>query len=241
MEQQIRFCTTSDGVRIAYAVIGADRPRLPVVWCGWWQHLQMDWEREEARRSWEPLARHRPVIWFSRRGCGLSDREIADFFLRSQVLDLDAVISHLALERCFLIGNGPGGPPAIAYAVTNPGRVLRLALFDTYYLGPKITTPERQEAFLSLIRAHWGLGSKTLIDIFIPGAEPEVERFFLRYQREVASAENVAEMLRELYNTDVSELLGQVNVPTLILHRTGSRAMPFNQGREMAALRRPRQ
>src|SRR3972149_1711994 len=42
MEQQIGFCTTSDGVRIAYATLG-DGPPLVYV-CGWPGHLGLGWE-----------------------------------------------------------------------------------------------------------------------------------------------------------------------------------------------------
>ena len=42
MEQQIRFCTTSDGVRIAYATVGEGPPVIRVL--GWFTHLEMEWQ-----------------------------------------------------------------------------------------------------------------------------------------------------------------------------------------------------
>ena len=41
MEQEIRFCTTSDGVRIAYATIGAGPPLVRAR--GWFTHLELEW------------------------------------------------------------------------------------------------------------------------------------------------------------------------------------------------------
>jgi hypothetical protein len=40
MEQQIRFCTSSDGVRIAYATVGQGPPLVRAL--GWFTHLEVE-------------------------------------------------------------------------------------------------------------------------------------------------------------------------------------------------------
>jgi hypothetical protein len=41
MEQQIHFCTTEDGVRIAYATVGEGPPLVKAA--NWLNHLEFDW------------------------------------------------------------------------------------------------------------------------------------------------------------------------------------------------------
>jgi DNA-binding CsgD family transcriptional regulator len=75
-----------------------------------------------------------------------------------------------------------------------------------------------------------------LADVWLPGADADTRDRFARLQRAAATPEVAAAMLDAVYRTDVRELLPQVRAPALVLHRRGDRAMPFAQGRELAAL-----
>lgn len=57
MEQQIRFCTTSDGVRIAYATIGEGPPLVAVSL--FFGHLQFEWNDPDVSAFWQALAKGR--------------------------------------------------------------------------------------------------------------------------------------------------------------------------------------
>ena len=50
-----------------------------------------------------------------------------------------------------------------------------------------------------------------------------------------ASPEDAARNFVSTGNFDVSALLGQVTVPTLVLHARGDASVPFEQGRRLAA------
>jgi DNA-binding CsgD family transcriptional regulator len=54
-------------------------------------------------------------------------------------------------------------------------------------------------------------------------------------QRAAATREVAAAMLDAVYRADVRALLPRVRAPALVMHRRGDRAMPFAQGRELAA------
>ena len=95
MEQQVQYCTTSDGVRIAYASVGEGRPLIVVP--GWVTHLHYTWA-EEAQAFWKQLARHRRVVRYDGRGMGLSERDPADLSSDARVKDLNAVISVVGSE-----------------------------------------------------------------------------------------------------------------------------------------------
>jgi pimeloyl-ACP methyl ester carboxylesterase len=75
--QQIRFCTSRDGTRIAYATRGAGPP---LVWAAnWVHHLELD-EDSPVWRPWLTLlTRRHTLVRYDLRGCGLSDRERVEF------------------------------------------------------------------------------------------------------------------------------------------------------------------
>lgn len=90
-------------------------------------------------------------------------------------------------------------------------------------------------ALIALVRAHWGLGSHALSDVFMPGASSELQRTFTATQRAGCDAETAAQLLELTYALDVTPSVERVNAPTLVLHRRHDRAIPYAQGRELAS------
>jgi len=234
IEQHIQFCTTVDGVRIAYSMVGHG-PFL-VFPPAWVSHLQLQWEHPSAREYLEKGTRNHTFLLYDKHGCGLSERNRTEFTLESEVRPLEAVIDHLKLKRFALFGHSCSGPVAIAYAAKYPRRVSHLILYDSYARGEAITTEELQKSFSSLIRSAWGVGSKTLADMFLPSADVSVLKWLARYQRESATAEMAAKLSELTYNLNVVDLLPRIRVPTLVIHRKGCKIIPFHLGREMASL-----
>jgi class 3 adenylate cyclase/pimeloyl-ACP methyl ester carboxylesterase len=234
IDQHIQFCTTIDGVRIAYSMVGQG-PFL-VIPPGWVSHLQLQWEHPSARDYLEKATRNQTFLFYDKHGCGFSERNRTEFTLESEVRPLEAVIDHLKLKRFALFGFSQGGPIAITYAIKYPRRVSHLILYDSYARGEAITTGEFKKSFSSLIRSAWGIGSKTLADIFLPGTDVSALKWFTRLQREATSAEMAAKLLDLTYKFDVTELLPRLRVPTLVIHRKGDKAIPFHLGREMASM-----
>jgi pimeloyl-ACP methyl ester carboxylesterase len=234
MEQQIRFCKTADGVRIAYSILGQG-PALVLVQ-GWISHLQLQWEPPAAQPFLEKATRYHTLITYDRYGCGLSERNRTDFSPESELRVLEAVVDHLKLKRFALLGFSCGGSVAIAYAVKNPRRVTHLILYGACARGEAISTDEVKVGLKSLIRGHWGMGSKILADLFLPGVDEASNRWFTQLQREAATPEMAARLLDFSYDVNVVDLLPRVRVPTLVMHRRGDRVVPFKLGREMASL-----
>ena len=231
MEQQIRFCTTSDGVRIAYATVGQGPP---LVWVpGWVSHVELMWEGPYWHQYFEPLAEHFFLVRYDKRGTGLSDRNVTDFSLEARLKDLEAVVDHLKLRRVALYGVSEGGPVAIAYAATYPRRVSKLILYGTF--GRPHFKKEAVDALAALVRAEWGLASETMANIFRPAASREERDSSAKLQREGATRAAAAAMLEANASTDVSHLLSKVRAPTLVIHARGDRAVPFEAGRELAS------
>ena len=70
-KQQIRFCTSDDGTRIAYAVSGEGPPLVKAA--NWLTHIEFDWDSFVWRHWFAELSRDRTLVRYDERGCGLSD------------------------------------------------------------------------------------------------------------------------------------------------------------------------
>jgi len=209
--------------RVAYEVRG-DGPAL--VAPAWWlSHLELDWQSAGYRRFWEGVADGYTLIRYDRLGVGMSDRTVreSDLTIDAEVATLRALLDELGLERVSLLGGSSGSCTAIAFAAAYPERVERLVLYGSYPDGAAITPPGVADAILAAVRAHWGLGSRLLSDMFLGG------------QREAATAETAAALLDLVYRLDVRVHLPLVSRPTVVVHRRDDRAVPYRLGREVAA------
>ena len=235
MEPQIRFCTTSDGVRIAYATMGKGPPIVRVL--GWFTHLEYELESPRWRRVYEGMAARFSYTRYDGRGMGLSDRDVSGFSLDASVGDLEAVVDALGHEKVALYGISQGGPAAITYAVRHPERVSHLIVYGDIARFP--FTSEQYETMLTLIRQGWGSDvpahRQFFTGLFIPDGDMEAIQAFNEMQRVSASADNVVAMLADNRGVDVTALLPKVTVPTLVIHRRGDAIVPFEFGRELAA------
>jgi len=232
MEQQIRFCTTSDGVRIAYAIVGQGPP-LVLAW-GWVGHLQFEWNDPDWRAFLERLAQGRLLVRLDKRGTGLSDWDAPNLSMEGQVCDLEAVVEALGLESFALMGVSEGGPAAILYTARQPERVSRLIFYGSYPRWP--FAPGAAQPLAALVRTQWGMGSAALSAAFVPSGDPAKAAAFTECQRVSASGENAARWLEAFVAVDTTSLLKDIRVPTLVLHRRDDRICPFRGGRELAAL-----
>ena len=241
-EQQIRFCRASDGVRIAYATVGQGPPLVRAA--HWVTHLDYDWESPVWRHWLDGLSRGRSLVRYDERGCGLSDHDPDDISFEAFVRDLETVVDELGLERFPLMGLSQGGPVAVEYAVRHPERVSRLVLVNTFMRGRRVrasSDEERREAQMQaeLIRMGWGREDPSFrlyfSSTFMPDAPPQLWSDFAALMRRTTSAENALRLNDVSIEMDVSEVVGRVGVPTLILHGRNEMRIPFSQGRELAA------
>jgi class 3 adenylate cyclase len=231
MEQQIRFCSASDGVRIAYATVG-DGPPLVYV-CGWPQHLELEWETPFSRSFLERLAEGFTLIRYDMRGGGLSDREVSDLSLESLTADLEAVVDHLSLDHFPLLSLGIlAGPIAIRYAAEHPERVSQMILCSAFLRGGKITAPDRQRVLVDYA-GTFGFPIADFADEPLLPREEEIE--VRKIQREAVSPKTQAALLKTLFSANVEELANRVSAPTLVMHARRDPVIPFALGREVAA------
>lgn len=244
--QQIRFCTTSDGVSLAYSVAGAGPLIVRVL--GHFTHLEAEWEWPDLRRFWEHLALHHTVVRYDGRGMGLSDRFAGDFTEETRQLDLDAVlgaVGAVGAEKTALLGISEGGWTAAKYAIQNPEAITHLILYGAYCRGALARPgydPEEDQAFVTLIRKGWGRDTPAFRQLFTSqffrsDADPRLIAHFNELQRVSADPETAARYHESCHRRgDAHDLFRQVRVPTLVIHCRDDLAVSAEEGRLLASI-----
>jgi class 3 adenylate cyclase/pimeloyl-ACP methyl ester carboxylesterase len=215
MEPRIQYAKTSDGVSIAYWMLGEGMPlvQMPVLFT----HIEMEWQDPLWREWYERVAQSRKLIRYDRRGAGLSERDISDFSLDCQVRDLEAVTDHLSLERFALLASYFSGPVAVAYAVRHPERVSHLILWNSYARTTDLQSPQVQ-AHRALIDKDWEFYSESVAQFLGGWSGGEEARRTAAIIRESTTPEALEATYQAMEEFDASEMLPQVRSPTLVLH-----------------------
>ena len=216
MEPRIRYAKTKDGVSIAFRALGRGMPFVQTLVPG--SDLRLHWEVPEARTWYERLAEKRMLVQYDNRGTGLSQRDVTDFSLEALGSDIEAVADRLGLERFALWGTQYMGPVAIAYAARNPERVSHLILWCSYGRASDMLKSPQAQALGRLID-NWELYIDTALHYNWGWSGGEAARLFAARWREGVTQETYWALVGQLLTADVTDLLPQVRVPTLVLHR----------------------
>ncbi len=97
MTVDVRYCTTADGVQIAYSVIGDGPPLVRVL--GWFTHLEYELKTPMWRGFRETFSKRYSTVVYDGRGTGLSDRNAGQFTRQGFLNDLDAVLNATGFEK----------------------------------------------------------------------------------------------------------------------------------------------
>jgi DNA-binding SARP family transcriptional activator/pimeloyl-ACP methyl ester carboxylesterase len=220
--------------RIAWAEAGDGPPVVALP--AWLSDLEVI-ASGRGPRSWlfDRLSARCRLVLYDRAGTGLSRESMLDSSLDYAVQELAAVVDA-AGPPVVLLAISQGGPVALRFAAEQPESVSGLVLYGTYASGPDaFPNKEIQRSLVSLVRAHWGLGSNVLADLYQPGARREVVAHIARLMRDSAPADVAADLLAAIYEADASEVLGDIDAPALVLHYRGDRVVPFCAGEAIAA------
>lgn len=244
MEQEVRFCTAHDGVNLAFATSGEGPPLVRVA--NWLTHLDMDWKGPIWSHWFREFSNTNTLIRFDHRGIGLSDREVKNQCLDAWVHDIESIVDEIGIDRFPLLGFCQGGPIALAYAVRHPEKVSHLILFGSYSQGALtggMASTKKQEirALTEMIEVGWGRGDTTIFrriftDLLMPAASEKEHKWLAELQRKTATPSMAIRLWQAFHKIDISDLIKQVDVPTLVFHVTGDKIIPFEEGRKLASL-----
>ncbi|QHE77259.1 alpha/beta fold hydrolase [Hydrogenophaga sp. PBL-H3] len=243
LSQSIRFCTSADQTRIAFATTGQGTAVVRAA--HFLTHLDFDLNSP----VWAPwiteLSEGHTLLRYDGRGCGLSDAARTPLSLDAWVSDLEAVVDAAGLERFALFGCSQGAAISLAYAARHPERVSCLVLLGGYARGPlqRNPTPEQRkqaQLMLDLIELGWGQDNpafrQVFTSLFIPGGSAEQVSWFNELERLSCTPVHAAQMVAAFGQIDVCELAARVHCPTLVLHARGDARVPFEEGRHLAGV-----
>jgi class 3 adenylate cyclase len=210
-------------------------------------NVELTWEHEYFRRFLEYLAQHLRVVAFDKRGIGLSDRFATVPTLEERTEDILAVLDAAGLDRVTLGGVSEGGLMAQLFTALHPERVERLVLINSFpgasgfiathtspegSLGP---LEEKVARFAHLVET-WGRDPQFMVDFFSPrhSDDPAFVRWVGRFQRQSATAQDIGRQIDSVASLDAVDHLGDITVPTVIMHGVGDQVIPFASARYLA-------
>ena len=239
--QQLRYAIARDGTRLAWSSVGAGFPLVKTA--NWLNHLEFDWDSPVWRHWLRELTRENRLIRYDERGNGLSDWNAKDLTFESFVDDLETVIDTAGLDQFDLLGLSQGAPVAIAYSLRHPGRIRKMVLLGGYARGWALRLDgddlARREAMVTLTQTGWGSDNpayrQMFTGLYIPGGTPEQLGWWNELQRVTTTPANAVRLQRALGTIDVTPLLSQVTVPTLVAHAKNDHVIALEAGKELAA------
>jgi class 3 adenylate cyclase/pimeloyl-ACP methyl ester carboxylesterase len=221
MDPQIQYCTTADGVSIAYARYGQGLPLITVP--NLWSNIGFFYELFPERLG---VGGANESILLDGRGTGASQREVTDISLETRLLDLDAVVERIGEGPYALMGVSHGGPPAIAYAARHPERVSHLLLMSTYASGAEYYAQAPVMRALASIEPmamdQWDFYTKTAANAVLGYGEPELAERMAAIYRDSIEPDVLVRYREASRRVDVTALLGDVRCPTLVLEDKNS-------------------
>jgi 3-oxoadipate enol-lactonase len=206
--------TTLNYITIYYEIHGKGDPLLILGGLG------------DTTRNWQAIASHlgkdRQVILMDNRGSGQSDRPKGPYNIKDMAKDSLALLDHLNIEECDILGFSMGGKIALYIAHNIPRRIEKLILMAT--------SPSWKTQFPPAPEIHGIMDSFDNTDEHFAKqfemlyAEPYKKRFpaenYIRFKQTEElpqSQENFADQLSASQSFDVSRQLRQIKHPTLII------------------------
>lgn len=239
---RIRYLRTTDGTQLAWAESGTG-PVL-VRTGSWMNHLEDDSQSPVWGHWADFFSRHFGYIRYDERGWGMSDHNLADLSVERAAMDLEAVIEAAAGPRpVILLGISHGAATAVALAARRPDRVERMILYGGYALGwARRQDPvglRHYEAIIELVRSGWGKSNSAFRRVYtsrlLPRATEAQIVWFDELCKKATSGDAAAALMEARGEVDVSELLPDINVPTLVVHSRSDETVPIGQGRLLAS------
>ncbi|MEX2103313.1 MAG: alpha/beta hydrolase, partial [Gaiellaceae bacterium] len=222
----------SGKVSIAYQVLGEGPPDLVFV-PGLISNVEYAWQQPALAAWLRSLASYSRLIWFDKRGTGVSDRVTDVPTLETRMDDVRAVMDEVGSQQAVLMGVSEGGPMSILFAATYPERASALILWGSDVKGVRTDDypwgPSFEEAIRAVEEAGERWGRTDYCDKVLQAAAPSVagdaefRRWWASYMRLGASPASAAALWRMNMEIDVRHVLPAIRVPTLILHRTDDR------------------
>jgi class 3 adenylate cyclase len=214
---ETRYARSGD-IHVAYQVVG-EGPDL--VFVSWTLSMIFAWLHPVFVDFFERLASFSRLILFDKRGIGASDRPRSLPTLETQMDDVRAVLDAVGSEQATLFGAGHGGAMCALFAATYPERTSALVTWNAWPRLPGTAEEHRAE----IRRVRDVFEHEDMLVESIPKGYPSLEgdesfrRMMPIIMRASASPGSAVDFQRTVLNTDVSDVLPLIRVPSLLLYR----------------------
>ena len=232
MQRPRTHYTKCGDIYIAYQVFG--RGPIDLLYAqGWLTNVEYAWESPDYARFLTKLGRFARVIFFDKRGTGMSDRDVGVPTLEERSEDINAILQEVGTERVALLGMSEGGAICSYFAATYPETVSHLILYGSrprYAWAPDFpsgATDEEIETSISELIANWGGAFELANGAPSVASDAAVAEWFAAYFRYSASPGTAEKITRMNYMIDYRDVLPAIRTPTLVLHRKGDRWCPI--------------
>jgi pimeloyl-ACP methyl ester carboxylesterase/DNA-binding CsgD family transcriptional regulator len=230
----------SGPVNIAYQVLGEGAVDLILV-PGFVSHVEVAWEEPRLARFLTRLAAFSRLIVFDKRGTGMSDPVPGPPSMDERMDDIGAVMDAVGSERAAVLGISEGGTLSLLFGAAHPERAQALILYGSwarrlagpdYPYGP--SADDLEEVIRGMDRAWatgewWNGGRSSEYD------DDRHRAWWARYLRMAASPAMAQQVLRMNMALDIRDVLPRVELPTLVLHRSGDPWIDVGHARYLAA------
>ena len=232
MEQpRIQYAKTQDGVNIAFAEIGAGTEVMLMAAPGY-SHTELNATIYGAMSAAAPGFH---TVFYDARGTGLSDRDALDYSVEAMLSDFEAVVARANFDSFVLAAFSHSVPVAITYTAANPDRVSHLVVIDGYSTSRDFIDLPAWKASAALLDVDWQLFTETLAQVMWAPSNPEFGRVLGAFLRACSEPEAHRAMFHAWGARDVTELLPQITVPTLVIQEKNNRLTSMAAGQRMAA------
>jgi len=235
---QTQYAKCGD-LNIAYQVFG-EGPLDLLYAQGWVTNVEYAWESPDYARFLTKLSRFARVIFFDKRGTGMSDRDVGVATLEQRSEDINAVLDTVGSEKAALLGVSEGGAICSVFAATYPERVSQLINYGSrpkYVWSPDYPyglKPHEIEAEMTSFIENWGGPFPLTTGAPSVANDPAASEWWAAYLRFSASPRAAEQVTRMNYEIDYRNILSAIRVPTLILHREGDLWVPVEHARYIA-------
>ena len=233
--QEVRYCTTSDGVRIAYCVEGEGPPLLMCT--NFIESFSVAHYFPQYEDFWRKIAEHHQLIRFDMRGTGLSQRNLERYSLAGICMDMEAVVAAARLKKFAIWASGAGGVYAIRYAASHSRSVERLIIYGSFLRATDALSADTLRAYATLWRANPEVAAQTMADYGTRHRHSEAFAQVTRTFRESVHGEDAARLLEDSLDPawNAEDSLSLVSARTLVMHRRDDATFPFAAGQAIAA------
>jgi len=211
MEPQFRFCTSADGVRIAYLTYGTGPPLLYVsaFWTGMGEALM----NPAARDYIDGLAARMKLVTFDRRGTGESARDAEDLSPEAEARDIEAVADAAELGAFSILAVWDGLAAAARYTTGHQERVERLVLWAAGF------SPGISADWIRTMREDWSNARRVWAGLAYPQGPVALQRQLSQRIKATVSSEIAARRFEAFNQIDFAALVPAVTAPALVLAR----------------------